>query len=226
MNEKARSLLEAFGRATAAEPAPARLEAIWSGVADARPARRWWPVLAVVAAAAVVVVGVGRGGSSSSPGPVEGRAVVRPGVALKPGATVRGQFSFLVTQAAAWVEETEAGTVLFVESGEVQWRTRTRSGVARAGERIVLKEEVAPPALTVEATLYEAAMAAPPGERARLLRAVRAKFPDGAFAPEVAIGLMQVLDKKEAADEARGFLAKFPSDPRAASVKQWLGSRR
>lgn len=241
LDPKAREALNAYAARTS-PPDAARLDAIWQSV-DA-PRRSWrWVWLPVVAAAAAAVVVFARP-SPVPPAPVvetvrldRGRLEVRP----RAGATrtvVTPQATFVVQQAAAWLEVTPAGTVLSVESGEVVWRTRTRSGTVRAGEQATIGEDSAPvvppvprptPGLSAETALYEEAMrahdAGKKDEALRLFRDHRARFPDGIFAPEVSIGLMLELQSagqtRAAADEARAFSARFAADPRAESIRHW-----
>lgn len=56
------------------------------------------------------------------------------------------------------------------------------------------------------------------------------RFANGAFAPEASIAVMIVHQRTgrfdDARQEAAQFLARFPTDPRAAEVRAWLGRGR
>ncbi len=82
-------------------------------------------------------------------------------------------------------------------------------------------------ALSAEAALFSLALLARdmedrPDEALDYLRAYERRFPEGAFAPEVALGILETIKEQgqslQAIEAAAAFERRFPGDPRAEDV--------
>lgn len=96
-----------------------------------------------------------------------------------------------------------------------------------AGDEACLGERAAREGLEAETALYELGFLAFERGDARVaverFREHQRRFPDGVLGPEASVGLMlglsRLRDGEAASDEAKRFLERFPTDPRAPRIR-------